>query len=102
MYCFLAAWNTVQFKWVKPYSEAKQSKLLVWRETLLCVTRMALLLVVATLDDLRGPLFYVLLAISLLCLALVPFFEYRAKKLLDQGQSESAVSGSRLPINSKA
>src|SRR5690606_37169214 len=31
MFCFLAAWNTLQFKWVKPYSAAKQVRLLVWR-----------------------------------------------------------------------
>lgn len=80
MFCFLAAWNTLQFKWVKPYSAARQAKLLVWREVLICTTRIGMLLIVMSLDDLRGPLFTVLIALSLLCLLSVPFFEFRAKK----------------------
>lgn len=88
MFCFLAAWNTLQFKWVRPYSAARQSKLLVWREILICVTRIGLLLIIMSLDDLRGSLFITLIVISLLCLLAVPLFELRAKKLLEQSTAD--------------
>lgn len=83
MFCFGAAWNTLQFKWIKPYPEAGQAKLLVWRETLICVTRIGTLLLVMSVDNFRSPLFVALIVLSVLCLLAVPYFEYRAKKTLE-------------------
>lgn len=83
MFCFGAAWNTMQFKWIKPYPEAGQAKLLVWRETLICVTRIGTLLLVMSVDNFRSPLFVALIGVSVLCLLAVPYFEYRAKKTLE-------------------
>ncbi|GAA3399803.1 MFS transporter [Paenibacillus hodogayensis] len=89
LFCFAAAWNTMQIKWVKPYAIPDQAKLLIWRETLICVTRIGMLLIVLSLDDIRGGLFNALIGISLACLLAVPYFEHRAKKTLEQDGSTS-------------
>lgn len=97
MFCFAAAWNTMQIKWVKPYPVLERAKLLVWRETLICVTRIGTLLIVLSLDDIRGGLFIVLIGISLLCLLAVPYFEHRAKKTLEPDSPPPAPQMSDRP-----
>jgi hypothetical protein len=92
MFCFGAAWNTLQFKWIKPYSEAGQAKLLVWRETLICVTRIGTLLIVMSVEDFRSPLFVVLIGVSVLCLLAVPYFEYRARKTMEPDRPNVGIS----------
>ncbi|MEF3311997.1 MFS transporter [Paenibacillus sp. GYB004] len=92
MFCFGAAWNTMQFKLIKPYSKSGQAGLLVWRETLICVTRIATLLIVLSVESLRGPIFVGLIAISLLCLCAVPYFEYRAKKAMPAPEEQASQS----------
>lgn len=97
MFYFGAAWNTHQFKLIKPYSQAAQAKLLIWRESLICVTRIATLLVVMTVDDIRGGVFVGLIVISLLCLLAVPYCEYRARKALDRDGQTVAAGASAMP-----
>ncbi|WP_146250161.1 MFS transporter [Paenibacillus flagellatus] len=99
MFYFGAAWNTSQFKLIKPYPQSGQAKLLVWRETLICVTRIATLLVVLSVDDIGGPVFIGLIAASLLCLLAVPWFERRARRA-GEGASEPAAEAGDSAVSS--
>ncbi|RKN79216.1 MFS transporter [Paenibacillus ginsengarvi] len=87
MFCVIAAWNTLQFKWIKTFKEREQANLLVWRETLICVTRIGTLLIVLSVDDIRGGMFIALIVVALFSLLALPYFEYRARKI---GQREKA------------
>lgn len=96
MFYFGAAWNTMQFKRIKPYSQSQQANFLVWRESLICVTRIMTLAIVLSVDELRGSLFIGLIGVSILCLLLVPYFEYRAKIAMEQ---DERFKGDRNPAN---
>ncbi|MEF3306002.1 MFS transporter [Paenibacillus sp. GYB003] len=93
MFCVVAAWNTLQFKWIKPLAAPQQARALVWRETMICVTRIGTLVLVLSVDDIRGRLFAALIGVALLSLLALPYFEYRARKAGERREAGQAPSG---------
>ncbi|MFC4102856.1 MFS transporter [Paenibacillus xanthanilyticus] len=78
MFYFNTVWTSQQFRCIQPLGAAQRASFLVWRETLLIVTRCLLLTITFTLTELRGALFIALIVITLICLLAMPVFQLRA------------------------
>ncbi|WP_409343470.1 MFS transporter [Paenibacillus sp. MBLB4367] len=94
MFFFGTVWNAQQFRCIRHYTPGRQATFLVWREVLLCVTRCLMLVTILSLDDLKGGLFYTLIAITLASLLSIPVFQTKASKEAARIQQPSGIGPS--------
>lgn len=78
LFYFSTTWNSQQFRLLSGLSPMHQSRVFVWRECLLCVSRCLMLLLVLPLSSFSGMIFIVLIALTIFCLISVPFFQRKA------------------------
>ncbi|KIL40817.1 hypothetical protein SD70_11345 [Gordoniibacillus kamchatkensis] len=77
MFYFGTVWNTRQFAIISSFSAIRQARIFVWRECLLNVSRITLLVLVLPLKELSGGWFVTLLVLALACSATIPYFSAR-------------------------
>lgn len=78
MFYFSTVWSAQQFRCIQPLGPTERAAFLVWRETLLILTRCLLLTLAFALEDMHGWLFVLIVFITIACLLLIPVFQQRA------------------------
>lgn len=78
MFYFSSSWNGQHFRLISGFSAIQQSRMMVWRECLLCISRCAMLLIILHVPDFKGVAFILVIALALINLLLIPYFQYKA------------------------
>ncbi|WP_146762443.1 MFS transporter [Paenibacillus contaminans] len=94
MFFFGTVWNAQQFRCIRHYSQGRQATFLVWRECFICLTRCIMLITILSLEELKGGLFYALIAISLASLLSIPLFQTKASKEASRVQQPGGIGPS--------
>lgn len=81
MFYFATVWNTEHFRLISKYTAIEQARLLIWRESLLIVTRVVMLVWVLGLQELRGSAFVILLILSIAGALALPFISRKAARV---------------------
>ncbi|RTE09048.1 MFS transporter [Paenibacillus whitsoniae] len=93
MFYFGTVWNTRQFRIISKQPAMQQARIFLWREGFLNVSRIALLVVALSVQDLHGGTFYLLIALALVCAFIVPVFSGKSTEMFErQGEAGSAES----------
>lgn len=103
MLYFLTVWSAQQFRFVQQLGVSSQTSFLVWRECTLVATRCILLLLTMSLTELSGVWFVSIIAITIVCMLLVPWFQHKAMKVLDsleQERNKSKIKETPYPVKS--
>lgn len=78
LFYFTIVWNGQQFQLIQKSHPLHQARILMWRENLLCVSRILMLLFVLPLHQVRGITFVLLIFLALICSFLVPSFQSKS------------------------
>ena len=82
MFYFSSQWLTKVFRSVNAMPPVQKLRVLVWREWTLCASRCVMLLFIIRLEDIGGPLFVVLVALTIVSMYGVPFcFRQSARRV---------------------
>ncbi|MBH5317491.1 MFS transporter [Paenibacillus sp. GSMTC-2017] len=84
MLLFASTWNAITFNSIRFLSDQQRTMFLVWREWLLCISRILLLTIVLSLSDLSGWLFNVIVAFTVISLLTIPLTMNIAIKRIDR------------------
>lgn len=79
LFYFSNSWNSVQFITVSMQSGMQQARLLVWREGMICVGRIVMLLFVFAVQDPSGGNIFWLMLFAVASMATIPIFEWKAQ-----------------------
>lgn len=83
MFYFGTIWNTRQFSLIVKHTVIEQVRILIWREWLLIIARIAMLLLILTVKDFQGTAFILLMTLALGSALLIPYFSSRSLNKLD-------------------
>ncbi|WP_179097629.1 MFS transporter [Paenibacillus sp. FSL H7-0331] len=83
LFYFSTIWNSGQFRIISRHTSIEQARILLWREWFLNISRIAMLVLILFVKDLQGLTFILLLAFSLGCALLVPFFSQKSEEALE-------------------
>ncbi|MDQ0896886.1 MULTISPECIES: MFS transporter [unclassified Paenibacillus] len=72
MFYFGTIWNTKQFKIIAKHSIIEQSKILIWRELSLTISRIIMLALILSVEKIQGPVFISLMIVAILCAVITP------------------------------
>ncbi|WP_341416487.1 MFS transporter [Paenibacillus filicis] len=86
MFYFGTVWNTEHFRRISQHSAIEQARILIWREWLLIVSRVVILIWILGIENFQGVPFVLLLVISIAGALAIPIFSKKAK------QAEEAAS----------
>jgi len=89
MFYFGTVWNTRQFRIITKQTAMKQAQIFLWRECFLNVSRILMLILALSVQDIRGGAFIALIALSLVCTLVVPYFSGRSTEAFEQQQEEA-------------
>lgn len=84
MFYFGTVWNTRQFRVISQFTAMEQARILLWREWLLNVSRMSMLVLILFVDELKGPVFIGLIALALVSALLIPWFSRKGSEAYEQ------------------
>ncbi|MDF2651589.1 MAG: transporter [Paenibacillus sp.] len=73
MFYFGTIWNTKQFKIIAKHSIIEQSKILIWRELSLTISRIIMLSLILSIEKIQGAVFISLMVVAILCAVITPF-----------------------------
>ncbi|MBP1997001.1 MFS transporter [Paenibacillus eucommiae] len=99
LFYFSASWNALHFRMISEFSALQQTHILVWRENLLAVSRCAMLLLVIPIKEFRGVSFWLLLALTMLIVVSILYFQKRAT--LAMAGPSSVPAGDKAGIEAK-
>ncbi|GKU76027.1 MFS transporter [Paenibacillus sp. L3-i20] len=83
MLLFASTWNAITFNSIQFLNDQERTMFLVWREWLLCISRIVLLTIVLSLNDLSGWLFNLIIAFTVISLLAIPFTMNIATRRID-------------------
>ncbi|MCR8642684.1 MFS transporter [Paenibacillus sp. N1-5-1-14] len=75
MFYFVTVWSGDQIKAVSSLGVVQQSRVLVWREWFLCITRIIMLILALGIKDFSSMMFIFLAMLTITCLLTVSFFQ---------------------------
>ncbi|WP_442602222.1 MFS transporter [Paenibacillus sp. KN14-4R] len=75
MFYFITVWSGDQIKAVSSLGVVQQSRMLVWREWFLCLTRIIMLILALGIKDFSSMMFIGLAMLTIACLLTVSFFQ---------------------------
>ncbi|GIP40356.1 hypothetical protein J31TS4_36360 [Paenibacillus sp. J31TS4] len=78
LFYFSTSWNGQQFRLISELSAVQQSRMLVWRECAICLTRCLMLLFVLSVEEFAGAAFIALTGLALTSLVVVPYLQSRS------------------------
>lgn len=84
MLLFASTWNALTFNSIRFLNEQQRTMFLIWREWLLCISRIILLIVMLSLNDLSGWLFNLIIVLTVASLLTIPFSMNVAIRRIDQ------------------
>jgi MFS transporter, YQGE family, putative transporter len=73
MFYFATIWNTSHFKIISKHSIIEQSKILIWRELSLTISRIIMLSLILSVEKIQGPVFISLMIFAIVCAVITPF-----------------------------
>lgn len=92
MFYFGTIWNTKQFKIIAKHSIIEQSKILIWRELSLTISRIIMLALILSVEKIQGPVFISLMIVAILCSVITPLVSNKMGDAADsykQSKSQS-------------
>ncbi|MFH5185903.1 MFS transporter [Paenibacillus sp. TAB 01] len=92
MFYFGTIWNTRQFRIISKHSAIEQARIFLWREWMLNISRITLLVLTLFVDELRGPAFIGLIGFALVNALVIPWFSRKgteAFELEQQGEGQT-------------
>jgi YQGE family putative transporter len=84
LFYFGTIWNTQQFRIITQMSAIMQSRIFLWRELFLNSTRIVLLVLALSVQDIRGGAFIGLISLALVSALVVPIFAMKSKAAFER------------------
>jgi MFS family permease len=94
MFYFGTVWNTLHFRIISNENPITQIRILIWREWLLCISRIVMLVIVLSVKELKGPLFIGLIILALICAICIPYLSKKSTDADEKKQSLKAIDSS--------
>ncbi|OXM86648.1 MFS transporter [Paenibacillus rigui] len=96
MFYFGTVWNTRQFRTISRHSAIEQARIFVWREWLLNIARITMLVLILFVEELKGAVFVGLIAFALINALVIPWFSRKGTEAFEQEQAQEQASKSEL------
>lgn len=81
MFYYGTVWNTRQFRIISDSSPIEQARIFLWREWILCSSRIVMLLFILFVKDIKGGIFIALIALAVASGMALPFFSRKSEEL---------------------
>ncbi|SDC70834.1 hypothetical protein SAMN02799630_01246 [Paenibacillus sp. UNCCL117] len=80
MFYFGTVWNTEHFRLISKHTAIEQARILIWREWMLIISRVVILVWILGIENLHGAPFVALLLISIAGALSIPFFSKKSRE----------------------
>ncbi len=80
MFYFASTWNPVHFRIISRHNPIEQVRILIWREWLLNIARISMLLLILTVKDFHGMSFILLMSLALASALVIPYLSGRSER----------------------
>lgn len=93
MFYFSSTWNPVHFRIISRHTPIEQVRILIWREWLLCIARIFMLLLILTVKDFSGISFILLMSLAVACTLIIPYLSSQSEERRNLSTKSSAFRG---------
>lgn len=84
MYFFVNIWSGRQFMIISQFEPIVQARIMVWRELLICVARIFMLMLILMIENFEGIAFKLIMISSFIAALTIPYFSKKGMERLEQ------------------
>ncbi|WP_135554010.1 MFS transporter [Paenibacillus cymbidii] len=92
MFYYGTIWNMRQFRIISSRTPIEQARIFIWREWILNLSRIAMLVFTLFVRDLHGTSFFVLIGLAVVSALLVPYFSHKSEVVDGRAATENEVA----------